>query len=116
MTFMGAQTTAGGTLLDVENVYWNSDALTTSLVIKNIGTSDAKIARLYVGNTASNEIEVTTSTDLGTGKLLPVGETVLVVLDWPNDLATSWTAGKTYYFKVAPTAGTPKEFTWKAPS
>jgi flagellin-like protein len=116
MTFMGSQTTAGGTILDIENVYWNSTADTTSITIKNTGTSDAKIVRLYIGNTAANLIEVTTSTDLSTGKLLPVGETLIVVLDWPNALATSWTDGKTYYFKVSPETGTPKEFTWKAPS
>jgi flagellin-like protein len=116
MTFMGAQTTAGGTLLDIENVSWNSTASTTSVVVKNQGTSDAKVVRFYIGNTASNLIEVTASTDLGTGKLLPVDETVTIVLDWPNTLATSWTSGKTYYFKVAPETGASKEFTWKAPS
>jgi flagellin-like protein len=116
MTFMGAQTTAGGTLMDVENVYWNSTASTTSIVIRNVGTSGAKIVRIYIGNTAANLIEVTTSTDLDTGQLLPVDGTVTVVLDWPNALATSWTAGKTYYFKIAPEIGTPKEFTWKTPS
>jgi len=116
MTFMGAQTTAGGTLLDIENVSWNATASTTAIVVKNIGTSDAKIVRLYVGNTASNLIEVTTTTNLGTGKLIPVDETITIVLTWPNALASSWTAGKTYYFKVVPETGTAKEFTWKAPS
>lgn len=118
MTFMGAQTTAGGTLLDVENMYWNDTASTTSLVVKNIGTSNAKIVRLYIGNTAANLIEVTTYTDIDpdTGKLLPIDETVTIVLDWPNALASSWTAGKTYYFKVAPETGNAKEFTWKAPT
>ncbi len=116
MTFMGAQTTAGGTFLDVENVSWNSTASTTSIVVKNTGTSDAKIMRLYVGETASNLIEVTTYTDLSSGKLLPVGQTVTIVLSWPNALASSWANGKTYYFKIAPEVGTAKEFISKAPS
>lgn len=117
MTFIGAQSGAGGTFLDVENVYWDSTANTTSIVVRNIGTSDAKIVRLYMGNATSNLIEVTTSTDLGTsGKVLPVDQSVTVVLNWPNSLASSWTNGKTYYFKVVPEAGTAKEFTWKAPS
>jgi len=117
MTFMGAQTHAGGTLLGVENVSWNATAKTTSIVVKNIGTSDAKIVRLYIGNTASNLLEVTINTDLGTtGKLLAVDQTITVVLDWPNNLASSWTSGKTYYFKIVPEAGTAKEFTWKSPS
>jgi flagellin-like protein len=110
MTFMGAQTTAGGTILSKENVYWNSTSSTTSIVVNNIGTSDATIVRLYVGTSASSLIEVTTSTNLGTGKFLPTKETVNVVLDWPNGLATTWTVGKTYYFKVVPETGTPLEF------
>ncbi len=116
MTFMGAQTGAGGTLLMEENVSWNSTASTTSIVVKNIGTSDAKIVRLYMGTTASNLIEVTTSTDIGTGKLLPVDQTTTIVLNWPNAVASSWTNGKTYYFKVVPEAGTPLELSPKAPS
>jgi hypothetical protein len=116
MTFMGAQTAAGGTILDIENVSWNSTASTTTIVVKNVGTSDAKIVRLYIGSTASNLVEVTANTDLSTGKLLPVDQTATIVLDWPNTLAISWTNGKNYYFKVAPETGTPKEFTWKSPS
>ena len=117
MTFMGAQTGAGGTILNVENIYWNSTAKTTSIDVKNIGTSDAKIVRLYIGETASNLLPVTVNTDLGTtGKLLPVEQKITIVLDWPNALASSWTNGKTYYFKVAPETGTELEFTWPAPS
>jgi hypothetical protein len=96
--------------LSKENVYWNSTSSTTSIVVNNIGTSDATIVRLYVGTSASSLIEVTTSTNLGTGKFLPTKETVNVVLDWPNGLATTWTVGKTYYFKVVPETGTPLEF------
>lgn len=119
MTFMGAQIEAGGTILDVENVYWNATATpkTTSIAVKNIGTSDAKIVRLYIGSTVSNLIEVTANTDLSTaGKLLAVDQTITIVLYWPNNLDSSWASGKTYYFKIAPEAGTPKEFTWKSPS
>ncbi len=116
MTFMGAQTGAGGTLLDIENVGpWTST--NTTIVVKNIGPSDATIVRLYIGNTVSNLIDVTSYTDLGTtGKVLPVNQKIDVILDWPNALASSWTNGKTYYFRVVPETGTPKDFSWKAPS
>lgn len=110
MTFMGAQTTTAGTILGYENVNWNSADSTTNIVIANIGTSDARIVRLYVGASASKMIEVTTSTNLGTGKFLPTKEILTVVLDWPNDLDINWTEGKTYYFKVVPETGTPLEF------
>ena len=116
MTFLGAQTTAGGTILSWENVYWNSTDSTTSIVVSNIGTSDATIVRLYIGATASQLIEVTTSTNLGTGEFLPTKGTVTVTLDWPNGLATTWTVGKTYYFKVVPETGTPLEFSRAAQS
>ena len=116
MTFMGAQTTAGGTILGVENVYWNDTSETTNIVVKNIGTSDAKIVRLYIGESATDLTPVTAYTDLDTGKLLPVGEVVTVVLTWPNALATSWSNGETYYFEVAPETGKEMEFTWRAPS
>ena len=114
MTFMGAQTTAGGTMLDVENVNWNHTTSTTHIVVKNIGTSDAKVVRLYLGDTADNLADVTSSTDLGTGKLLPISDTVTVVLNW-QQLGSSWIPGQTYHFKVAPEMGNPKEFTWTAP-
>jgi len=111
------QIEAGGAILDVENIYWNATAKTTSIAVKNIGTSDAKIVRLYIGSTVSNLLEVTVNTDLSTaGRLLAVDQTITIVLDWPNNLASSWTSGKTYYFKIAPEAGAPKEFTWKSPS
>jgi flagellin-like protein len=108
MTFMGAQTTAGGTMLAMENVNWTPTA--TNIVIKNIGTSDAKVVRLYIGDTAGNLTLVTTNTDLSTGKLLPVGETITIVLTWPNALGTAWTAGHTYHFKVAPETGNEIQF------
>jgi flagellin-like protein len=117
MTFMGAQTGAGGTILTVENMYWNSTAKTTNIDVKNIGTSDTKIVRLYIGETTSNLLEVTINTDLGTtGKNLPVDQKITIVLDWPNALGSSWTNGKMYYFKIVPETGTEREFTGKAPS
>lgn len=113
MTFIGAQSGAGGTILDIENVSWNSTAKTTTIVVKNIGTSNAKIERLYVGTVVSSLVDATLSTDLSTGRLLPVDQTTTVILNWPNSLANSWTTGKNYYFKIAPEVGTPKEFTSK---
>jgi flagellin-like protein len=116
MTFMGSQTSAAGVKLNEENVYWNSTASTTNIIIRNTGTSDAKIQSLYLGETPLNLVPVTAFTDLGTGKLLPIDQTLTIVLSWPNTLASSWTNGETYYFRIAPESGAPLEFTWKAPS
>ncbi len=110
MAFMGAQTGAGGTILSMENIYWNTTAYTTSITVRNIGTSDATIARLYAGIDTSNLIQVTTSTDIGDGKTLPKEQTVIIVLKWPNALSASWTSGEVYYFKVVPIAGAELSF------
>ncbi len=113
MTFMGSQTSSAGVLLAVENVSWNSTAST--IAVKNIGTSDAKIVRLYIGITAQNLIDVTANTNIVTGKQLLVDQTAIVVLDWPNNLGSSWTSGTMYYFKIAPETGSTLEFTKRAP-
>jgi len=117
MTFMGAQTGAGGTILSIENVYWNSTASTTSIVVRNIGTSDARIVRLYIGNTTSNLLDVTITSDLGTsGRVLLVDRVITVVLTWPNDLSSSWIETDRYYFRVVPEVGAYLEFDWRANS
>jgi flagellin-like protein len=114
MTFMKAQTTAGGILLEMENVNW--PGASTVIDIRNVGTSDARIVRLYIGNTISNLTEVTSATDIGdTGRLLKAHNRTTIILSWPNALATSWTSGRIYYFKVVPEAGHPLEFQHKPP-
>ena len=115
MTFIGAQTTAGGTILDPENVYWNVSASTTTITVRNVGTSDATIVRLYAGITTLSLPEVTQYTDLGNGKYLPRDQKVTIVLSWPNAVATSWVSGERYYFKVSPEQGSPIEFDARAP-
>jgi flagellin-like protein len=116
MTFMGAQTTAGGTLLKVENVGpWHTE--NTTIAVKNIGTSQAKIVRLYAGTTAESLTEVTDDTDLGsTGANLPVDQKIDIVLSWPNNATSFWTKGTTYYFSIVPEEGAELEFTARAPS
>jgi flagellin-like protein len=116
MAFMGAQTGAAGTMLNIENVYWNSTSSTTDMTVRNIGTSDVRIISLYIGTTASNLIPVTTNTDIGSGELLPVEQSVTITLSWPNALVTSWINGKTYYFKIVPETGSELTFARKAPS
>jgi len=115
MTYMSSAGQQAGVMLDVENVSWDSAANTTTIVVKNTGTSDAKIVRLYIGNTSDNLIDVTTNTIIDAGGLLPVNEKLNMVLSWPNSLRTIWESNKHYHFKVVPETGTPKEFSWKSP-
>jgi flagellin-like protein len=116
MTYMGSAGHQAGVMLDVENVSWNSATNKTTIVVKNTGTSDTKIVRLYIGSTSDNLIDVSADTNLGTGINLPAGSKIDVVLNWPNDLANMWTSNKYYYFKIAPETGAPKEFSSKSPA
>jgi flagellin-like protein len=114
MAFMGAQTGAGGTILQMENIHWNTTDSTTTITIRNIGTSQATIVRLYAGTTDSNLVEVTIYTDINidgkTGLNLPAEQAGNIILDWPNALSTSWTSGEVYHFKVVPVAGAELSF------
>jgi len=119
MTFTTTQTQQAGAILVVENVRFYGDPTTdknrTDIVISNTGTADAKIVRVYIGNTSGNLIDVTSSSDLDTGKVVAAEKAVTIKVSWPNSLAAQWESGKTYYFKVAPETGAPFDFNRKAP-
>jgi len=116
MTYMSSTTGQAGVMLDVENVSWDSTANTTTIVVKNTGTSDAKIVRIYMGATKENLLNLTSYSDIGSGKILAAqGGTATIVINWPNNLGTIWESNKYYHFNVVPEIGTAKEFTWKSP-
>ena len=95
------------TVLSVENIRFY-DTNKTDIVIRNSGTSNAKIVTVYMG---------TSSTDLTSRTVSPT---------LPQNLATdsavtltithtgSWTAGTRYYFKVVTEAGQILPFNEKA--
>jgi len=114
-TYMSGATQQAGVMLDVENVYWN--ATTTKIYVKNTGTSDAKIVRLWMGNTSNNLVDVTGDTDIENGVVVPAGGSELktITLNWPNSLASTWESNKVYYFKIVPEVGEEKYFTARAP-
>lgn len=115
MTYMGTQTQQAGTMLDHENVSWYSNR--TAIVVKNTGTADAKIVKLYMGISQSNYTNVTANSNIGTGIVVPAGTGNFkdVIVNWPNGFATSWISGQRYWFKVAPEVGATHEFSWAAP-
>jgi len=117
-TYMSGATQQAGVMLDVENVYWDSDAKTTTIYVKNTGTSDAKIVRLWMGNTSDNLVDVTGNTDIGSGIVVPAGGSELktITLNWPNNLASTWESNKVYHFKIVPEVGEEKYFTARTPS
>lgn len=117
-TYMRGSTMQAGIMLDVENVYWDNTTKTTFFYVKNIGTSDATIVRLWMGNTSNNLVDVTNSTNIGNGIVVPAGgnELRIITLNWSNPVASEWESNKLYHFKIVPSIGEEKYFTARAPS
>ena len=113
MTYMGTQTQTAGTLLDHDALSWYSNR--TVIVVRNSGTSDAKIVRLYIGISQSNYTEVTTSTNIGTGIIISPGKVADLILNWSNSFATSWIPSQRYWFRIVPEVGNAHEFSAAAP-
>jgi flagellin-like protein len=105
MMYMTSAGEQAGVTLYKGNVYWNSTEKKTYITIGNSGTTNGKIVAFYIGNEQSNTLNVTTSTNIGSGIMVNAKSTVTIVLSWPNDLTTAWTAGNYYYFKVSTDAG-----------
>jgi len=120
MTFTTTQTQQASAILTEENVrFYNLTTVRDGLqvTIKNMGSADAKIVRMYLGTSANNLVDVTANaSDLGTGKTAPAGGAVTINLSWPNLVGTVWQPSTTYYFKVAPEAGASFEFYKRSPA
>jgi flagellin-like protein len=113
MTYMGTQTTSAGTMLDYDTLTWYSNR--TIIVVRNTGTSDAKVVRLAIGLSSQNLTDVTLNTNIGTGIVIQTGHVASIILDWPNGLATTWQSTQRYYFRIAPNVGNALTFSWNGP-
>jgi flagellin-like protein len=110
MTYMSGATQQAGVILFTENVRCfgtPTDAAKnrTEFTIGNSGKANTKILRIYVGNSTDNMIELTSYSDIGSGKMLNGVDKATIILTWPNSLANNWEAGKTYHFKIIPEQG-----------
>jgi len=105
MTYMSSAGQQAGVILYKENIYWNSTAGKTYVTIGNSGTTNTKIVRLWIGTSQNNLVNVTASTNAGSGIFLNAKSVATITLSWPNDLANAWTAGNYYYFQVVTEAG-----------
>jgi flagellin-like protein len=116
MTYMGSATQQAGVLLYKENVLFTTGS--AKITVGNQGTGNTKIVRVYMGNSTGELMDVTSDTDItGSGTDLNAGSTATITIDWPNsvDTASTWEAGKIYYFKVVPNPGQYLEFQEQAP-
>ena len=113
MTYVGTQTQSAGTMLSNDPLAWFSNR--TVIPVRNVGTSDVKIVKLYIGVSQTNSSDVTTDSNIGAGITIPVKDVNNVVLYWPNSWNKTWQSGKTYYFSITPDAGPSYKFNWVAP-
>jgi len=110
MTYMTSTTQQAEVILYKENVRFFGNPTDTArnrteFTVGNSGTADTRIIRIYIGNSSGNMIELTSYSDIGTGIMLNANDKATITITWPNALATSWEAGKVYYFRVVPAEG-----------
>jgi len=105
MTYMSSAGEQAGVTLFPENTFWNTTEEKTYITIHNTGTSDTKIVTLYMGTAQNNLVDVTASTNIGTGITLGAKTTKTIILNWPNSVADAWTPGSGYYFNVVAEGG-----------
>ena len=123
MTYMGGLGQQAGVMLYKENVRFYgtpTDAArnVTDFTVGNSGTSNTQILRIYVGSSSGNLIDLTSSSDIGTGMSLNGESAATIHVTWSNAnaLAPVWEAGKIYYFKIIPAQGQYLELSVGAPS
>ncbi len=114
-TYMGSTTQQAGVILYKENVRFSGS--TTVITLGNSGTANTRVVRVYVGDSASNMTDVTSSVtpSLTSGVPLSVGSSATFTVAWPNALAGNWTVGSTYYFRIVPNPGMFLDFQEQAP-
>jgi len=108
MTFTTTQTQQAGVMLVEENVSWpNSTAI--KVVIRNTGTSNAKITTVYVGTSSTNLTAPNKVSSLPANVI--AGSTATVTMT----LVSAWTTNTRYYFKFATDTLATLEFSATSP-
>jgi len=108
MTFTGTQTQQAGVLLVQENVSWPSNT-TVSVIIRNTGTSNAKITAVYIGTTSTNLAAATVATPTLPATVSSGGSTTFT-LTYP------WSKNTRIYFKFATDTPAALEFSALSPA
>jgi len=107
MTFTGTQTQQAGVMLTSENISWPlSNRI--SVVIRNTGTSNARITAAYIGTSSTNLATATVSSPS-----LPA--TVSAGSSATFNMTYTWAANTRYYFKFATDTPATLEFSALSP-
>jgi len=121
ITFTSTQTQQSGAILIRENTRFYNVSTTyyTEIVLRNSGTSSAKIASVYWSSSSFSALaKVGTSeyTMTPTTGVVDALSSINITITWGAVVTPSaWTSGSTYYFKVVPESGQYLQFTGKAP-
>jgi len=107
-TYMGGATSRAGVYLQKDAVSWEPGNIT--IYVRNTGTEDAYIDKVYIGTSESNlELQSSVTFNPASGFVAKEGGlvTIIVQYDWSND---TW-----YYFRIVPKVGEPLTFQAKSP-
>jgi len=101
MTFTSSTTSQAGAVLTVENIRFHNVSTTdyVELVIRNSGTSDAKVVEVYAGASSTALATQSSVTYAPTTQIVSGGSSLNVTIQY------DWTDGTRYYFKLATDAG-----------
>jgi len=108
MTYMSSAGQQAGVMLYKSNINFYGSGTKIDIDVGNSGTSDTEIIKVYVG-TSSTALQNQTTTPSLPVSLTAGGITTLTI-------NYTWTAGATYYFKIASSAGQTLDFPEQAPS
>ncbi len=99
MTYMSSAGQQAGVILYKANIrFYNvSNTKKIDIDVGNSGTSDTQILQVYIGTSATNLENQTTSPQLPVS--LAAGSIIRLTVTY------NWSAGVTYYFKIIPSAG-----------
>jgi flagellin-like protein len=123
ITFTSTQTQQSGAIIALENIRFYAVGSTnnmTEIILRNSGTSSAKIASVYWSSSSFSALaKIGTSeyTLTPTTGLVDALSSINITITWGGAVVTpsAWTSGSTYYFKVVTETGQYLQFTGKAP-
>jgi len=109
MTFTGSTTSQAGAILSLDNYrfYENTDDY-VEIILRNSGTSDAKVERVYAGTSESNLISQTVDSYSPSTQIVSEGETLIITIQF------DWDDGTRYYFNIATEEGISYTFSREA--
>jgi len=102
MSFTGTTTGHAGAVLSVENLrYFGTPYNKVEMIIRNSGTTDAKIVSVYAGTSSTSLVQQTTVTYVPDSQMAVAGGSLNITVTYTSN----WTSGQRYYFKVVTEAG-----------